>query len=155
MLMQKAAHVSVVHVPYRGGGPLATAAAANEVDLPFATRPALGAAIESGAVIPIGQTGAARSPSMPDIPTFQESGIAGIDARAFWGFLGPANLPPAIVQRMDQALRKALEVAEVRERVIGLGIDLDPQGGEVFGRFIAQQMENWGRVVRENNIRPD
>lgn len=155
MLAQRAANISLVHVPYRGGGPLATAAAANEVDMPFATRPALGAAIESGAVIPVGQTGAVRSPSMPNIPTFQESGIAGIDARAFWGFLGPANLPPAIVQRMEQALRRALDIPEVRERVIGLGIDLEPQGGEVFGRFIAQQMETWGRVVRENNIRPD
>ena len=123
--------------------------------MPFATRPALGAAIESGAIVPIGQTGATPSPSMPNIPTFQESGIAGIDARAFWGFLGPANLPPAIVRRMDQALRKALDIPEVRERVLGLGIDLDPQGGEVCGRFVAQQMEIWGRVVRENNIRPD
>lgn len=155
MLAQKAADVRLVHVPYRGGGPLAIAAAANEVDMPFATRPALGAAIESGAIIPIGQTGATRSPTMPNIPTFQESGIAGIDARAFWGFLGPANLPPATVQRMDQALRKALDIPEVRERVLGLGIDLNPQGGEAFGRFVAQQMDVWGRVVRENNIRPD
>ncbi len=154
-LAQKAGNFSMVHVPYRGGGPLAIAAVAGEIDLPIATRPALGVHIDSGALIPVAQTGAARSPSMPTIPTFAESGIPGIDSRAFWGFLGPANLPPAIVQRMEAAIRRALDLPEVRERVIGLGIDLDPQGGEVFGRFLAAQIETWGRVVRENNIRPD
>lgn len=155
MLAQRAGGFSMVHVPYRGGGPLALAAVAGEVDLPIATRPALGVHIDSGAIIPVAQTGATRSPSLPNIPTFAESGMAGIDARAFWGFLGPANIPTAIVRRMEAALRRALDVPELRERVLGLGIDLDPQDGPAFGRFLTAQIENWGRVVRENNIRPD
>lgn len=154
-LAQRAGGFRLVHVPYRGGGPLAVAAVAGEVDLPIATRPALGVHIDSGAIIPLAQTSATRSPSMPDIPTFAEAGIPGIDARAFWGFLGPANLPAPIKQRMEATLRSALEVPAIRERVLALGIDLDPQGEAVFGPFIARQMEIWGRVVRENNIRPD
>jgi tripartite-type tricarboxylate transporter receptor subunit TctC len=154
-MAQRAGGFSLVHVPYRGGGPLAVAALAGEVDLPIATRPAIGVHIDSGALIPLAQTGATRSPSMPDIPTLEESGIPGIDARAFWGFLGPANLPPAIKQRMEAAIRTALAIPEIRQRVIGLGIDLDPQGEAVFGPFLARQMETWARVVRENNIRPD
>jgi tripartite-type tricarboxylate transporter receptor subunit TctC len=154
-MAQRVGGFSLVHVPYRGGGPLAVAAVAGEVDLPIATRPAIGVHIDSGALIPLAQTGATRSPSMPDIPTLAESGIPGIDARAFWGFLGPANLPAPIKQRMEAAIRKALDVPEVRQRVLGLGIDLDPQGEAVFGPFVARQMETWARVVRENNIRPD
>jgi tripartite-type tricarboxylate transporter receptor subunit TctC len=154
-LAQRVGGFSLVHVPYRGGGPLAVAAVAGEVDLPIATRPAIGVHIDSGALLPLAQTGATRSPSMPDIPTLAEAGIPGIDARAFWGFLGPANLPAPVKQRMEGAIRAALEVPEIRQRVIGLGIDLDPQGEAVFGPFIARQMETWGRVVRENNIRPD
>jgi len=154
-LAQRAGGFRLVHVPYRGGGPLSVAAVAGEVDLPIATRPAIGAHIDSGALVPLAQTGATRSPSMPDIPTLAESGIPGIDARAFWGFLGPAGLPPAIKQRMEAAIRGALDVPELRQRVIGLGIDLDPQGEAVFGPFVARQMETWARVVRENNIRPD
>jgi tripartite-type tricarboxylate transporter receptor subunit TctC len=153
-LAQRIGGFSLVHVPYRGGGPLAVAAVAGEVDLPIATRPAIGVHIDSGALLPLAQTGATRSPSMPDIPTLAESGIPGIDARAFWGFLGPANLPAPVKQRMEGAIRAALDVPEVRQRVIGLGIDLDPQGEAVFGPFIARQMEVWGRVVRENAIRP-
>jgi tripartite-type tricarboxylate transporter receptor subunit TctC len=154
-LVGKAAGLQLVHVPYRGGGPLATAAVAGEVDLPVATRPAIGAHIDSGAIIPLAQTGGTRSPAMPDIPTLAEAGVPGIDARAFWGFLGPANLPPAIKGRMEAELRRALERPELRARIVALGIDLDPQGEAGFARFLSTQIATWGRVVRENNIRPD
>jgi tripartite-type tricarboxylate transporter receptor subunit TctC len=154
-LFQKAAGVRLVHVPYRGGGPLAVAAVAGEVDLPIATRPAIGPHIDSGALLPLAQTGATRSASMPDIPTLAEAGVPGIDARAFWGFLGPARLPEPIVARMEATLRATLAVPEVRDRVIGLGIDLDPQGGPAFARYLSAEIATWGRVVRENEIRPD
>ncbi len=154
-LFEKAAGVKLIHVPYRGGGPLAVAAVAGEVDLPIATRPAIGVHIDSGALFPLAQTGATRSPSMADIPTLAESGIPGIDARAFWGFLGPARIPAPIAARMEAALREALAIPEVRDRVIGLGIDLNPQGADVFGPFISRQIATWGQVVRDNNIRPD
>lgn len=154
-LLGRATGLQLVHVPYRGGGPLAVAAVAGEVDLPIATRPAIGAHIDSGALIPIAQTGAARSPSMPDLPTLAELAAPGLDARAFWGFLGPASLPAPVKQRMETAIRAALDQPETRARVIGLGIDLDPQGEEMFRPFLAQQIATWGRVVRENGIRPD
>jgi tripartite-type tricarboxylate transporter receptor subunit TctC len=154
-LVGRAAGLQLVHVPYRGGGPLAVAAAANETDLVIATRPAIGGQIDAGAILPIAQTGATRSPSAPDVPTLAEAGVPGIDARAFWGFLGPANLPPAIKQRMEAEIRAALDKPEVRQRVLGLGIDLDPQGEAGFAPFLSAQIATWGRVVRENNIRPD
>lgn len=154
-LVAKAANLQLVHVPYRGGGPLATAAVAGEVDLPVATRPAIGVHIDSGALVPLAQTGATRSPSIPGVPTLAEVGVPGVDARAFWGFLGPANLPPAIKQRMEAEIRAALDRPELRARVVGLGIDLDPQGEAGFARFLSAQIATWGRVVRENNIRPD
>jgi tripartite-type tricarboxylate transporter receptor subunit TctC len=154
-LVGRASGLQLVHVPYRGGGPLAIAAVAGEVDLPIATRPAIGAHIDSGAIIPLAQTGATRSPSMPDLPTLVESGVPGIDARAFWGFLGPAGLPAPVKQRMEAELRAALDKPELRARVVGLGIDLDPQGEAGFARFLSTQIATWGRVVRENGIRPD
>jgi tripartite-type tricarboxylate transporter receptor subunit TctC len=154
-LLGRATGLQLVHVPYRGGGPLAVAAVAGEVDLPIATRPAIGAHIDSGALIPVAQTGATRSPSMPDLPTLAELAAPGLDARAFWGFLGPANLPAPVKQRMEATIRAALDQPELRARVIGLGIDLDPQGEEGFRPFLATQIATWGRVVRENGIRPD
>ena len=154
-LVQRAGGFKLVHVPYRGGGPLAIAAAAGEVDLPVATRPALGVHIDAGTLVPLAQTSATRSPNIPDVPSLTELGITGIDSRAFWGFLGPARLPDAIKARMEGAIRKALEVPELRQRILGLGIDLNPQGEAGFVPFLSTQIATWGRVVRENNIRPD
>jgi tripartite-type tricarboxylate transporter receptor subunit TctC len=154
-LVGKAAGLQLVHVPYRGGGPLAVAAAANETDLVIATRPAIGGQIEAGAILPIAQTGATRSPSAPEVPTLAEAGVPGIDARAFWGFLGPAGLPAPIRQRMEAELRAVLDRPDLRARVVALGLDLDPQGEAAFSRFLTAQITTWGRVVRENNIRPD
>jgi len=154
-LVGRTTGLQLVHVPYRGGGPLATAAVAGEVDLPIATRPAIGVHVDSGAIVPLAQTGATRSPSIPGVPTLAEVGVPNIDARAFWGFLGPANLPAPVKARMEAALRDALDRPEIRARVTGLGIDLDPKGEAEFARFLSAQIATWGRVVRENEIRPD
>lgn len=154
-LVQRAGGFKLVHVPYRGGGPLAVAAASGEVDLPIATRPALGVHIDAGTLVPLAQTSATRSPNIPDVPSMTELGITGIDSRAFWGFLGPARLPDAIKGRMEGAIRKALDVPELRQRILGLGIDLNPQGEAAFTQFLSTQIATWGRVVRDNNIRPD
>ncbi|MBB3900363.1 tripartite tricarboxylate transporter substrate-binding protein [Roseococcus suduntuyensis] len=154
-LVGRTTGLQLVHVPYRGGGPLAAAALAGEVDLPIATRPAIGVHVDSGTLVALAQTGSTRSPTMPNVPTLAECGVAGIDARAFWGFLGPANMPAAIKQRMEAELRKALEIETVRTRVTNLGIDLEPQGEEAFRAFLSRQIRTWGQVVRENNIRPD
>jgi len=154
-LAQKAGGFRLTHVPYRGGGPLATAAMAGEVDLPTATQTIFNAHYANGTLIPLAQTGATRSPRFPDLPTLAEAGIPGIDARAFWGFLGPAGVPPAMIARMEAALRQAVAQPETRDRLLGLGIDLDPQGPDAFRDFIARQMDVWGRVVRENAIKPD
>jgi tripartite-type tricarboxylate transporter receptor subunit TctC len=154
-LMQKAGGFRVAHVPYRGGGPLGAAAAAGEVDLPMATNAGLGGQVGQ-ALRPLAQTGAARSPRFPDLPTVAEAGIAGIDALAWWGALAPARTPEPVLRRFHAALRSALETPEVRGRMADpLGIDLVASGPEEFAAFLDRQMETWGRVVRENDIRPD
>ncbi|CAA9221187.1 MAG: BUG/TctC family periplasmic protein [uncultured Acetobacteraceae bacterium] len=154
-LMQKAGGFRVVHVPYRGGGPMSTAAAAGELDLPMATNAGLGGQVGQ-TLRPLAQTGATRSPRFPDVPTVAEAGIAGIDALAWWGALAPARTPEPILRRFHAALRSALETPEVRGRMADpLGIDLVASTPEEFAAFLDRQMETWGRVVRENNIRPD
>jgi tripartite-type tricarboxylate transporter receptor subunit TctC len=154
-LMQKAGGFRVAHVPYRGGGPLGAAAAAGEVDLPMATNAGLGGQVGQ-ALRPLAQTGAARSPRFPDLPTVAEAGIAGIDALAWWGALAPARTPEPVLRRFHAALRAALDTPDVRGRMADpLGIDLAASAPEEFAAFLDRQMETWGRVARENDIRPD
>lgn len=154
-LMQAAGGFKVVHVPYRGGGPMSAAAAAGELDMPMATNAGLGGQV--GATLrPLAQTGGQRSPHFPDLPTVSESGVPGIDALAWWGFIGRAGVPEPIVRRVHAALAKALTVPEVSARLNGpLGVDVVGSSPEAFATFLDTQMTVWGRVVRDNNIRPD
>ncbi|MBP0463131.1 tripartite tricarboxylate transporter substrate binding protein [Roseomonas sp. PWR1] len=154
-LMQKAGDFRVVHVPYRGGGPMSAAAAAGELDMPMATNAGLGGQV--GVTLrPLAQTGARRSALFPDLPTVAESGIPGIDSLAWWAMIGRAGVPEAVLRRFHAALAKALAVTEVRARLSGpLGIDVVGSTPEAFGAFLDTQMATWAQVVRENNIRPD
>ena len=146
----------VVHVPYRGGGPLVTAAASAECDLYVATATVFASMLTEGTVVPLAVTSAGRYGQFPNVPTLAELGVPGIDARAFWGVLGPAAVPVAIRTRMEAAWRQTLALPEVRGRLTDqLGVDVVAGDGAAFGIFLDQQMEIWGRVVRENNIRPD
>lgn len=154
-LMQQRGEFRVVHVPYRGGGPMSAAAAAGELDMPMATNAGLGGQV--GVTLrPLAQTGGRRSPLFPDLPTVAESGIPGIDSLAWWSVIGRAGTPAPVVARFHAALAKALAVPEVRARLSGpLGIDVVGSTPEAFGVFLDTQMDTWGRVVRDNNIRPD
>ncbi len=154
-LAQRAGGFRVVHVPYRGGGPIQTAAVAGEVDLAVATPAVLYQHVAAGTLRALAQTGGTRSATLPEVPTLAESGIPGIDARAFWGFLGTGGTQAPVVARMEAALREALEVPEVRARFAALRIDIAAEGPAAFGAFLDRQIETWGRVVRENGIRPD
>jgi tripartite-type tricarboxylate transporter receptor subunit TctC len=154
-LMQTAGGFRVVHVPYRGGGPMSAAAAAGELDMPMATNAGLGGQVNV-TLRPLAQTGARRSALFPDLPTVAESGVPGIDALAWWAVIGRAGVPAPVQARFHAALAKALAVPEVRARLSGpLGVDVVGSSPEAFGSFLDAQMDTWARVVRDHNIRPD
>ena len=154
-LVERETGTSFVHVPYRGGGPLVTASATGEVDLPTATGTVLASQIQAEAIRPLVSTGSRRASVAPNVPTLSEIGVP-VTADAFWGVLAPAATPAPIRARFEAALRTALEVPLVKERLTTtLGVDLDPKGGPEFGAFLAKAIETWGKVVRDNAIRPD
>jgi tripartite-type tricarboxylate transporter receptor subunit TctC len=154
-LLERETGTRFTHVPYRGGGPLTVAAASGEVDLPTATGTIFVPQLQSGTIRPLASTGTGRSSVAPQAPTLKELGI-NVEAAAFWGLLTAAAVPAPIRTRMEQALRDALAVPMVHDRLTGtLGVDVVPQGPAAFGEFLARQIEVWGAVVRENNIRPD
>jgi len=95
-------------------------------------------------------------PSLPDVPNMAEAGLPGVEAEAFWGLLAPAGTPAPVLARMEAAMRRATEAPEVRERLVNImGIDVTAEGGAAFAAVLDRQIDRWGRVIRENNIRPD
>lgn len=155
-LAQKVGGFRMTHVPYRGGGPLALSAMAGETDLAVATGTIFVEHLRQGVLRPLAVLGPRRVASLPDVPTTAEAGLPGVEAQAFWGVLAPAGTPPPVVARMEAAIRRAAQLPEVRQRLTEvMGIELLAEGPASFSGFLDRQIETWGRVIRENDIKPD
>ncbi len=154
-LIGKSSGLEWQHIPYRGGGPLMSDAVAGHVPLSigsvFVTKPH----IDSKRLRPLVVTTSKRSPDLPDVPTFAESGYAGFDAPAWWAVVAPAKTPPDIVRRMNEEINKALKNAEVAKKLDQQGIDIVGGTSAQARTFIDAQMVVWDKVVKENNIKAD
>lgn len=154
-LLGKSGGLDFQHIPYRGGGPLMNDAVAGHVPLSigsvFLSKPF----IDSKRLRALAVTTSRRVPGLPDVPTLAESGFADFDAPAWWAILAPAKTPPEILKRMNEELNKVLRLPDVAKRLEAQGIDVVGGSSESARVFIEKQMDIWGKVVRENNIKAD
>lgn len=154
-LLGKNNQLNFVHVPYKGGGPLMNDAVAGHVPLAIGSVFVVKPHIDSKRLRPLAVTTSQRARQLPEVPTIAESGFAGFEAPAWWAVLAPAKTPPAIVQRMNEAINKIMKNPEVAQRLAGQGIDVlggTPQAGQAF---LERQMDIWAKVVKDNDIKPD
>jgi tripartite-type tricarboxylate transporter receptor subunit TctC len=150
--LKLAADLDIVHVPYRGIGPAFTDILGGQTQ---AMLPGLAAAlphIKAGKVRALAVTGQRRHPLLPDVPTFEESGYAGFDGVQWYGIVGPANLPPAIVKRLNEEINRLLEAPELRERLSGEALEPMPMSPEQFGQYIREDIAHWTKLARERHI---
>ena len=145
--------VDWTHIPYKGGGPLATDGVAGHVPVSMATYALWAPHLASGRLRPLAVTSPKRMSELPDVPTLQELGMAGFEAQAYWGMLGPAGISPTIVNRMNAELAKALKIPAVQERLSQMGVVITATSPSEFDRLIRIEVDKWGKVVRENNIK--
>lgn len=154
-LLAKSGGLDLVHVPYRGGGPLMNDAVAGHVPLSigsvFVTKPHL----DSKRLRALAVTTSKRSSILPDVPTVAESGYAGFDAPAWWAVLAPAKTPPEIIKRMNDEITAALKKPEVRDKLALQGIDIVGSTPEAARVFIDRQLDIWAKVVKDNGIKGD
>ena len=141
------------HIPYKGGGPLSTDGIAGHVPVTLATYALWAPHIASGRLRALAVTSPKRMPQLPDVPTVAEQGLPDFEAQAWWGMLGPAGIPPEIVNRMNAELAKVLKIPAVQERLTQMGVQVSASRPEDFGKFIRNEVDRWGKVVRENNIK--
>ncbi len=155
-LVQQAGGFQIVHVPYKGGGPMTQDVLAGQIDLAIGTVALLAPQIQGGKVRALAVTGDKRSPVLPDVPSLAEQGFPNFSALAWWGVLAPAGTPKPIQERMHAELKKALEHPDVRKQLgEQLGMDLAVSTPEQFGTFLTEQVARWGKVVKDNNIKAD
>jgi tripartite-type tricarboxylate transporter receptor subunit TctC len=139
----------MVHVPYKGGGPMVTDLLGGSVHLVIADQANLMPHVQSGKLRALAVATPKRSPNAPDLPTIAESGLAGYDATAWQGLVGPAGMPPDIVKRLNEAFNKVMALPAVREKLVGGG--LEPVGGtpEQFGSFIGSEIAKWTKIAKD------
>jgi tripartite-type tricarboxylate transporter receptor subunit TctC len=154
-LLAKGDGLDLVHVPYRGGGPLMNDAIAGHVPLSTGSVFLIKPHIDSKRLRGLAVTTSKRSPQLPDVPTIAESGYAGFDAPAWWAVLAPAKTPAEIVQRMNQEINKVLQSPEVAGKLAAQGIEVRIGTPAAAQAFIENQIDTWAKVVKDNNIKAD
>ena len=152
-LFQAAAGVKFVHVPYRGAAPAITDLLGGQVTAMFADAPVLMPHIKAGKLKAIGAASGVRNPMLPDVPTLREQGYADTVADNWYGLLAPAKTPPAIIARLNQAVRTALDDPVVRDKLVKSGAIPAPTSPEEFGEFLKQELDRWGKVIRDHGIK--
>jgi tripartite-type tricarboxylate transporter receptor subunit TctC len=155
-LVQRAGGFRIVHVPYKGGGPMTVAALGGDIELAVGTVALLTPYVKGGRLRAVATTGDKRSNALPDVPTVAEQGFPGFSALAWWGILATGGSPKPVLDKFHAELVKIFNLPEVRKQLSGmLGMDLVVSSPAGLQKFIVAEHARWGKVVRENNIRAD
>lgn len=120
-LMKFAANVDIMHIPYKGSGPAMAALLAGQVQMSFLGISSARQYVESGRLRAIAVTGKQRNSAMPDVPTFEESGLAGVEADSYWGVYAPVGVPPRLLDIVSRNFARAMREPVNAERLAGLG----------------------------------
>jgi tripartite-type tricarboxylate transporter receptor subunit TctC len=151
-LLKMMAHIDIVHVPYKGGGPAMQGILGGQISAYFATPVAAGPHIRAGKARALATTSATRSKLMADVPTVAESGYPGYEATNWYAYVVPAKTAPEIVARLNRELNKVLTKPEVIELLHKQGVEPQPGTPEELGKFIRSEYQTWGKVVKEAKI---
>ncbi len=156
ILVQEAGGFRLVHVPYKGGGPMSQDAIAGHIDLAIGSVAVLSSHVKGGKLRAVAVTGAKRSHVMPEVPALAEQGFPGFSAYAWWGILAPSGTPKAVIDKFHSELVKVLNLPDVRSRLTEqLGMELAASSPEATQEFLLSEMRRWGKVVNDNKIRAD
>jgi tripartite-type tricarboxylate transporter receptor subunit TctC len=150
--LKVATDIDLAHAAYRGIGPAITDILGGQTQALF---PGLAAAlphIKAGKMRPLAVTGLKRHPLVPDVPTFEELGFKGFDGVQWYGIVGPANLPPAIVTTLNSEINKMLADPSFAERLSSEALQPMPMTPAAFGQYIRDDIAKWTKVAKERNI---
>jgi len=145
----------IVHIPFRGSGPAQAAMLAGETQLMFDNLPPQMPHIKSGKVRPLAVTSLKRSAALPDVPTLDEAGLKGYEVTAWFGIAAPAATPREAVMRLNQALNRATQDAQVRDILESRGATVIQGTPEDCLAFVRNEVEKWGPVVKHAGVVPE
>ena len=145
----------IVHVPYKGSGPAVTDLVGNRVQLMFDAAPSLIQHVRSGKLRVLAAASAERNRLLPDVPTFAELGYPQVAVSLWYGLLVPAGTPRPIVEKLNREVGRALEAADVKDRLQGQGAEPMRGTPEAFAAFMREEMAKWAPVVKQAGIKAE
>ena len=153
-LLNVMAGINILHVPYKGNAPSSTDAVAGHIEMVFSGVPALMPHMQSGRLRAIAISSMERFPAVPDVPTFDESGVKGYEVSNWFGLMAPSKVAKDIINKVNVDANKALAAKDVREKFDRDG--LITKGGtiEVFDKFIQAETEKYARIIKKAGIQP-
>jgi len=154
-LFASMANVSLVHVPYKGTAPAATALLAGEVSLTFSSIPTVLPHIRAGKLRALAVGNAARLPALPEFPTLAESGVPGYEAFSWAGLIAPAGTPKEIVARINRETVQILKQKDIVDQLARDGTLAAPDTPEEFSAYIKTELDKWSAIVKLAKIKPE
>ncbi|OWT80450.1 MULTISPECIES: tripartite tricarboxylate transporter substrate binding protein [unclassified Achromobacter] len=153
--LKQEAGVQLLHVPYRGGGTVFTDLLGGQVQFAFATVPTLLEHIKAGRLRALAVTTQQRLPQLPDVPTFKESGLPGVDTTPLFGVLAPAGTPRDIIERLSSTLAQSVRQGELHGKLTGLGFDPVGSTPAEFDQRIRAEVAKWTAVIQKGGIKAE
>ena len=153
-MFKEAAHVSMVHIPYRGSAGALQDLMSGQIETSFADFFVVYPQIQAGKIHALAVTSLQRQPLLPNVPTIAESGYPGFEALSWQGLFAPAATPPEIVDKLNREVNKALASADIRDYFSARGFTLGGSTPAEFRAFVRAETKKWGRIVKASGAKP-
>ena len=153
--MKLLAKIDIIHIPYRGGGPLLVDLMGGHVHSAIAALPVVVQHVKSGKLRALAVTSAKRSPAIPEVQTLDESGLQGLDVSQWWGVMVPAGTPRDIITKLRVEFIEMVKLPDIKTRMSELGAEPVGSGSELFGELIHADISKYRRVAREAKVAID
>ena len=151
-LFAKTANIRITHVPYKSVGPAMTDLAGGHVQMVITSLPSALVLVKAGRLKALGVASERRSNFAPDIPTIKEGGVPYM-SELWWGLAAPGKTPPEIVDRLSDALRKAMQTAQLKQRYATEGAEALPMTPQEFTRYVHNEVTRWRQVVSDAGLK--
>ena len=137
------------HINYKGGGPAMNDLLGGNITAIFASTPTAIPFIEAGKLRAIGVTGAKRAAALPNVPTIAEQGYPGYEAENWYAFVGPPKIPQEILNKLNNALTKAMKDPETLERLHRVGLEASPNSPSELMSYVKSEYDSWGKIIKK------
>lgn len=151
-LLNQQTGANLTHVPYKGGGPAVNDVLGGHIPLAFGSAASVQQHLQNKTLVPVAVPSPERSPALPDVPTFKESGVDGIALNSWVGIVAPANTPPTIIEQLNSAVNKVLSDAKVQERLLSSGISAVNETTQEFDQTIKSDAKLYEKIIKDANI---